>query len=111
VVVQTSVQGFLPGTILSYRIVVGGSVLQGDTEPPVLGACRSVDSLGTCMIDSFIENKDFTKGCLPYAGIIMVGMCIPGQVTIIDGDGTGPRTRVYAISSAWAPIAMLYFVR
>jgi hypothetical protein len=35
-------------------------------------------------------------------------VCIPGQVTIIDSDETGPRTRVYAIRHVWAPTVMPY---
>jgi hypothetical protein len=90
---------------------VGGGILQGDTQPPVLGACRGVDSLGTCIIDSFIEHVDFTRGCLPYAGIITMHVYIHVQVTIRDSDGTGSRTRVYVVYCTWAIPAMLYFIR
>jgi hypothetical protein len=37
--------------------------------------------------------------------------CIPGQVTILDSDGTGPRTQVYVVRCAWAPMAMPYPIR
>jgi hypothetical protein len=37
--------------------------------------------------------------------------CVPGQVTITDSDGMGPRTRVYAVRRTCAPAAMPHFVR
>jgi hypothetical protein len=36
---------------------------------------------------------------------------IPGQVTIIDSHGTGPRTRVYAVRCMWVCADMPYLVR
>jgi hypothetical protein len=37
--------------------------------------------------------------------------CIPGQVTISDSDGMGPRTQLYAVRCFWAPMAVPYPVR
>jgi hypothetical protein len=67
-------QSSLRGAILSCRAVVGGGALLEDTQPPVLDACGGVDCLGTCIIVLYKEHMDFTRVCLPYAGIITMRM-------------------------------------
>jgi hypothetical protein len=106
-VIQMRGQGVLPGVILSRLAGLGGDALLGDTQPPALDTCGGVDCLDTCIIDFDTEHIDFYQGlhtsCWNYYGAYT---CIPDRVTIIDSDGTGPRTRVYAIRRAWAHVDM-----
>jgi hypothetical protein len=69
-------QCFLPGTVLSRRAAVGGGAFLGDAKPPGLDICECVDRLGTYVIEFYTEHIAFTRICLPYAGIIMVCICV-----------------------------------
>jgi hypothetical protein len=67
-------QGFLLGAVLSHRATVFGGALLGDAKPPDLDVCGDADSLGTCVIEFYIELVAFTRICSPYVGIIMMYM-------------------------------------
>jgi hypothetical protein len=68
--------GFLPGAILSHRVVVGGGTLLGDAKPLGLDISGGTDRLGTCIIEFYTEHIAFTRIYLPYVGIIMVCMSV-----------------------------------
>jgi hypothetical protein len=108
-VIQMRGQGFWSGTVLSRQARLGSGALLGDTLPPALDASGGVDYLDSCIIDFYTERMAFYQGVLTsrwnYYGPYV---CIPSRVTIIDSDGAGPHTRVYAVRHAWAPVVVPY---
>jgi hypothetical protein len=52
---QTRGQSFLSGVALSYRAAVDGGTFLGGARPPGLDIRRSVDRLGTCVTESYME--------------------------------------------------------
>jgi hypothetical protein len=69
-------RGFLLGVVLSRRAIAGGGTLLEDVKPSGLDICEGVDRLGTCIIEFCAEQIAFTRICSPYAGIIMVCICV-----------------------------------
>jgi hypothetical protein len=104
VVVQTRGHGFLPGAVFSHHVGLGGGALLGDTQPLTLDACGGADCLDTYIID-FDTYQGMLTSCRNYYSAYA---CIPSRVTITDSDGMGPRTQVYAIRCAWAPMVVAY---
>jgi hypothetical protein len=83
--------------------------LLGDTQPSALNARGGAHCLDTCIIDFYIKCMAFYQGMLTSRwNYYSAYACIPGRVTIIDSDGTGPHTRVYPIRHISAPVAMPY---
>jgi hypothetical protein len=84
-----------------------GDALLGDTQPPTLDACESIDCLSTCITDFYKEYVTFYHGTFTLCGgCYGAFMCIPDRVTITDSDGTGPCIRVYAIGCIWGSMAV-----
>jgi hypothetical protein len=55
---------------------VGGDAFPGYAKPPCLDIRWSVDRLGTCIIELYMEYMIFTRTHLPYVRVIMVSMRI-----------------------------------
>jgi hypothetical protein len=76
---QTRGQSFLSGVALSHHVAVGGGAFSGGgggAKPPGLDISCSVDHLGTCVTESYMEKHAFTRVCLFYIRVTMVIMCV-----------------------------------
>jgi hypothetical protein len=90
---QTREQGFQLGDVLSHQVAVGGGPFPGDPKPPGLDIRWSVDRLGTCINELYMEYIVFTKTrftlCQNHYGAYVR---IPRRTTISDGDEMDPST-------------------
>jgi aldehyde:ferredoxin oxidoreductase len=57
--------GFLLGAVLSHQAAAGGGALLGVMKSPGLNIYESVDRLGTCVIEFYMEHIAFTRICIP----------------------------------------------
>jgi hypothetical protein len=71
---QTRGQSFLLGAASSYRAIVGGGTFSRGVKPTGLDIWCSVDHLGICVTESYMENLTFFRACLSYVRVIMVIM-------------------------------------
>jgi hypothetical protein len=65
---------FLLGAALSHCAVVGGGAFLVSVKPSDLDILCSVDCLGTCVTESYMEKLTFTRACLSYVRVIMIIM-------------------------------------
>jgi hypothetical protein len=109
---HTRGHGFLSGATSSHQVAMGGGTFLGDAKPPSLVIRWSVDCLGTCVTEFYMECIVFNRKCLPCVRVIVVFYaCLPTQTTIAHCDGIDPITRVYATRCTWAPTATSYLTR